>query len=138
MWENINKIRGKGKKKDEWKVYDDSGKELREEEIKDIVMDFWRKIFNMRENNIGSVWNEEKKQKLLQNMEEGKQIATRNQLREHMDMVKRVEEEILPQKDPEIHKEEVKEELENLENNKSPGKDELKPMLYKEIRSKRE
>ena len=55
------------------------------------------------------------------------------QLREHFDMVKRVEEETIPQEHRNIEKEELKSTIEDQKDDKAPGPDAMKAEFFKEL-----
>ena len=51
LWQNINKLLGKSKKeKDEMKVFNEKGKELNKQEIKEEVPKYWREYLGKGKN----------------------------------------------------------------------------------------
>ncbi len=59
------------------------------------ILVFWKELYSQYVNNIDEVWNENTKQELFLQFEEEKRWNT-NILREHLDMVREVEEVITP------------------------------------------
>ena len=68
LWQNINKLIGKGKKeKEELKVYKEDGQELNEQEIKTEVPKYWREYLGKGTNEINKIWNKEQSKEYREN-----------------------------------------------------------------------
>ncbi|MEL7079699.1 MAG: hypothetical protein AAGM46_27995, partial [Cyanobacteria bacterium J06582_2] len=111
---------GKGKKeKEEFKVYNEDGEELNEQEIKREVPKYWREYLGKGKNEINKVWNKEQSKKFKEKWEEeikyepGFVILPGGVFK-----VGRPEQEITPMKLKAIVKETMRGKLENLKNKK--------------------
>ena len=134
LWQNINKLIGKGKKeKEELKVYKEDGQELNEQEIKTEVPKYWREYLGKGTNEINKIWNKEQSKEYREKWEEVKSEPEFVILPGGVFKVERPEQEIAPMKLKVIEKETMNDKLENLKNKKASGPNLLKPELYKEL-----
>ncbi|KAK4325011.1 hypothetical protein Pmani_004393 [Petrolisthes manimaculis] len=69
----------------------------------------------------------------MQEIENENTVQIHPDLREHMDMVLKVDKKTNPMKEPRVSKEDVKKALHKLKNNKAAGPDSIKPELYKAL-----
>lgn len=77
LWENVNNLRGKETKNKEIKLYDESGEELENGGfIAEEMKNFWSRIYQKHENNVGVVWNEEIKKNYIRELELGTEPRT--------------------------------------------------------------
>ena len=128
----MNEIRGKGRENTkEVKIYEEE-KALEGEEAARVCINIWKKIYNSSLNEIGEVWGEKIKKELIEKFEE-EDGNREGWLREHIDMARRVEEEIRPMRLPELNNDTLGELLRKMKNNKASGPDKLKGELFKEL-----
>ena len=138
VWKNIAKLRNSNeKRKNKITLYDENEEKLSEAETKEKLYDFWSGIYQRHENNIRDEWNDDKRveyEKIIEDVKEIIQIQEQVvplHLREHMDMAVRIENILLPMKEPEINKEKVIKCLKKIKNKKAAGPDGIKPEIYK-------
>ena len=98
MWRNLNKLRGRGSKKEE-EVYYEGGRRLEAEEAARKQLEFCRGVFGGGVNRVGEVWDEKVKEDLLSKHEEESR-RWRGGLREHLDMALPID--IYPMETPSI------------------------------------
>ena len=133
LWEHIDLLRGKKRKEEEIKIYDEDGKETTKEKLKTMTENTWGKQLQAQDYNIEKIWGDPEIKKLYEDLENSKQIEERMQLREHFDMVKEVEEETIPQEHKNIEREELKTTIEDQKDDKAPGPDSMKAEFFKEL-----
>ena len=133
LWEHIDLLRGKKRKEDEIKIYDEDGKETTKEKLKTMTENTWGKQLQAQDYNIEKIWGDPEIKKLYEDLENSKQIEERMQLREHFDMVKEVEEETILQEHKNIEREELKTTIEDQKDDKAPGPDSMKAEFFKEL-----
>lgn len=133
LWEHVDLLRGKKKKEGDISIYTEEGTIVKKEEIKEMTKNTWGKQLNAQEYNIKKVWGHPEIDKLRKGLEESKKIKERMQFREHLDMVRKVEEETIPQEHRNIEKEELKNTIEEQKDNKAPGPDSMKAEFFKEL-----
>lgn len=138
IWPNIEKLINPNKKRKEIiKLHDEQGNELNEEEAKIELLNFWSGVYQRHANEIGEVWNAERRQEYERALTETREEMEINEqiipyhLREHMDMVVRIDNIIRPMKEPVIDEERIKKCLKKLRNKKAAGPDGIKPEIYK-------
>ena len=96
------------------------------------ILVFWKELYSQYVNNIDEVWNENTKQELFLQFEEEKRWNT-NILREHLDMVREVEEVITPMDLIESDRSEVANDIKRLKNKKAAGPNKIKGEFYIEV-----
>ena len=130
VWENLNKLRGKEKKRGEEEVYEE-GKKLGDEEAAEKLMTYCREMYTTSESKMSELWNREKMNELIQAHENDREID--HKIREHMDMAMDTKDMISPMKKPEMKENDIKDGLKKLRNNKATGRDGLRSEWYKEL-----
>ena len=139
LWDNINRLRGKTKKKlEECKLYNVNGEKLEKLDAEEEIKDYWTKIYKKHDNTIEEVWNEEtrKEYNLLIGREYHEKEITYKEhtfpasLQEHYDMMIPIKKKITPMAYPAIKVEELKAHLKKIKRNKATGPDNIKGELY--------
>ena len=69
MWKNINKLRRREENKRDVILYNEQGNIVKPPEIKKCICDFWKGIYQSRNNEIHLAWNDEEKAKYIQQLE---------------------------------------------------------------------
>ena len=131
VWDCINKLRGKEKKKDEQaKIYAEDGKIMGEKEGEYEVEKIFKNAYKTGQKNKTPIysgnWKEGAKEKLekkYENEKPGKVVLE--------GVVVYIGD--IPMETPIMSDEDIKEELEDLEEGKAAGIDKMKPELYKEL-----
>ena len=144
LWEHIKCLKGdKAKKKEETKIYDQTGEELKNERLEEELHTFWTAIYQRHTNKIQEIWNAGSKREYENKMmyEEGMNIGIdgdrdemvlmETQLIEHLDAVMEMPHYIPPMKDCKVSIVELKKQLKKTKEKKSPGPDGIKAELYK-------
>ena len=57
MWKMIDKLRGKESKVGQCKLFDGNGVQIEQDRTKALMFDFWKGIYQKRENNMQRVWD---------------------------------------------------------------------------------
>ena len=116
------------------KVFNEIGKELNLQEIKEEVPKYWREYLGKEKNEIDQVWNKGKKRELQEKWKkEVKSEPSFIIFKEGVFKVEQPEQEIIPMKLKAIEKDTMSKKLEKIKNKKSSGPNLLKPELYKEL-----
>ena len=141
MWENINYLRGKNKtysntKKENY-IYDENGDKI--DNTKDIMKNFWSKIYSKHENHTKTNWNQNRetyKENLEDNTIEIGGTKFHYSLQEHLDMCYKIDETtrfIKPMQNPKITEKELIQQVRKMKNKKTPGPDNIKVEIYKNL-----
>jgi len=157
VWKCIHKLQGKEIKREELKLYDDSGVILNPEKERETLKSVWSSIYKKSENTVTKAWNRDIKGEYERrnneedpNTLEGRNVVLRldndykivreetvismnRETREHLDMAFKLEITPKPMRKIEVKQDDVIKQLKKLKTGKSPGPDGLKVELYKEL-----
>ena len=79
------------------------------------------------------VWNESEREVMMKELEKRETIERRVQMNEHLDMVMKVKNEIIPLEHEDIDEEELLSTINDLKKHKAPGPDKMVAELFKEL-----
>ncbi|MEL6606481.1 MAG: reverse transcriptase family protein, partial [Cyanobacteria bacterium J06614_10] len=142
LFDYIRILKGERTSKEELSIYNEEGIKLNKEEMITEVKKFWGdKIYNMHENKINEVWNEQIKETYEQEIQvsENEEDIYGNrfprEIREHIEAGVQIMERnrIKPMNKPDITEEKIKKCLKRLKKKKAPGPDGMKAELYKPL-----
>ena len=57
MWQMIDKLRGGKRKEERLRIYDRSGDQIPDENVRDVSFNFWSRMYQKRDNDMMRVWN---------------------------------------------------------------------------------
>ena len=134
LWERINKLRGREKKKKELRIYDEAGEELEGGRMREEIERFWQGVYKTHPNKMEEIWTEESRRTYERELE-----IRRGEEREEVNQERRI---VLPRvvvdpyrnikvMDVDIKKENVIRILRKMKNGRAGGVDGLKPEMYK-------
>ena len=159
LWENIKKLQGKENQRKDTYVYDERGNKISNEEERKELRDTWEKVYKKEKNEVEDFWNENKEQYGLaldrneiqiryrirgpivlgpSNDDRNELLKIPGHLREHFDMEFCIDSEINSMDKTIIGNDDIIKSVRRMKNNKSPGLDQLKIELYKEVITEKE
>lgn len=140
MWKMIGKLKGDVAGHKRRKLYEENGVDVVDEDReKDVMLEFWRGIYQREENNIGEAWNEEEKREYMQRrgeeterLEINRAERTRREIPgiPRLRVVEGVEEWM---EDVKFGEEDLKKRIEKIRNGKQPGLDGIKGEIYRAL-----
>jgi len=153
VWDCIKKLQGKEIKKEELRLYSESGEALQADEERQQLRRTWEDIYRKSENKIDEYWNSrikvnyEEEEKNNQRCKirkkflllddnykvERREVTFEEHMREHFDMTFRLDNPIKSMQCTRITKKDVCKQIKKMKFGKSPGPDELKIEIYKEL-----
>lgn len=115
-------------------IYNVEGNKVQQERISLELQNFWKTIYQKRENNLAEIWNTAEKLKYEKAMTK---INTRNEkiqnIKEHLDMITHYDQTTLDiyMHDTIITEKDIIEQLRKTKNKKAPGPNGIKADIYK-------
>ena len=153
MWQNINKLKGQ-KTNRELQLHYVDGTKIEEDKISEEVVKYWNTIYRMHRNETEKVWNEQEIASYERNIngsnigkswmeyppesnDQGaiirEEITYPIEIREHMDMVMKTDNQINRMDKVSFEEEEVEDIIKKVKKGKAAGPDGLKGELYKAL-----
>ena len=155
MWQNIRKLKGqKTNKEVPVQLHYEDGTKIEEDKQNEEVLKYWNTIYKMHRNETEKVWNDQERTFYEENKKESNtargwteyppetndqevpiwgEITYPIELREHMDMVMKADNQIRRMDKITFEEEEVIEILRKVKKGKAAGPDGLKGELYKTL-----
>ena len=72
IWKDINKLRRREVDKKDTILYDNEGKQVEEHKVGELLCDFWKTIYQLRDNEIYLEWNVGRRSQYIRELEEQK------------------------------------------------------------------
>ena len=147
LWTQIKKLQGKENSKKEISLHDENGKKIEDQEnLKKIVGEFWKGVYQCHPNESGHVWNEAEigtyENKMEYDASNGPILIENSQsripaiLEEHLDAAIQIDSDNkvnTTMSKPEITMEDIERSLKKVKKDKTPGPNGVRNVLMIEI-----